>query len=478
MRNRCVLTSLFTWLIWSLPLCASDSHMLLTIYNQNFGIVRDQRKVHVTKNPDTIIFDNVAGQIEPTSAYFQSLTDPHATVLEQSYAYDLISTDKLLQKYMHQPLNISLKDGSHYNGNLLHFDTYQLVLQEGDKGNLSMIPRENNVKEIHFNAHPQGFFSRPSLIWNIAPTILGDQWVETTYQTAGLNWQANYNALLDSEEEKMHLQGSVTLSNESGATYKDAELKLIAGEPKKAMPQPMGLFATNNAFSKRQVPSAFHEEAFFEYHLYTLNRPITLVNNQTKYIPLFEALDVPVKKQFVYEGAPQHVVWRTEPITDANFGISEEGNEKIQVFIEFKNSLDAHLGMPLPEGVVRLYKKDPADQVLEFIGEDMMHHTPKDKKVRLNIGNAFDLVGHRKRIDFQVDLGRRMMTETFEIELQNAHNTPVEVLVKEFLYRWNTWEILSSTIPYEKKSAHTIQFHVPVEKNSEQIFTYTVRYNW
>lgn len=481
MRTRFFLT-IFTCLIrasyasdTTTPQRSDLPQTALTVYNQNFGFVKDRRKVHVKSNPDTISFDNIAQQIEPASVRFRSLTDPHATLLEQYYAYDLTSSDKLLQKYIDKPLTVALKDGSHYTGMLLRFDTQELILQDDDKNALTMIPREHNVKDIQFSPL-QDFFNRPTLVWYIATDTLGDQWVEASYQTTGLNWQANYNALLHSEETKMDLQGFTTLTNESGATYRDAALKLVAGKTHQNTPRPVAMMSANTTFSK-QRDLAFQEKTFSEYHLYTLNRPITLVNNQTKQIQLLEALDVPVKKLFIYEGAAQRTIWHTQPLTDASVG-TEEGNENVQVFIEFTNALENHLGMPLPEGTVRLYKTDSADQMAEFIGEDVIQHTPKDKKVRLAIGNAFDLTGARKRIDFQVDIGRHMMTEEFEIKLENAQDTPVEILVKEPLYRWNTWDILSSTFPYERYDASTIQFHVPMEKNSKQTLTYTVRYTW
>lgn len=499
MQNHYVLSGLLALFVWnSLALSApfltsgsisalnatdsltlmepSMSHMpqiTLTIYNQNFGVVRDQRKVNIQHNPDTVLFDNVAQQIEAATIRFRSITDPRATLLQQHYTYDLTSADTLLQRYINKPLSISLKDGSHYKGTLLRFDAAQLTIQEEGKG-LTMIPREHNVKEIHFSSLPQQFFS-PSLIWSVASDALGDQWVEASYHTAGLNWQADYNALLHSNDTKMNLQGLVTLSNESGATYPNAQLKLIAGNVKKSAIQPMTMMASNT-FSKRQTLEAFHEESLFEYHSYTLDHPITIVNDQTKQIPLFETLDVPVKKVFVYEGASR-LYTHKDPITDANYG-NEEGNNNVQVTIELTNALSNHMGMPLPQGTVRFYQQGLVNEAPEFIGEDTINHTPKNETIRLSIGNAFDITGKRKRLDFQVDLGRRVMTETFEIHLQNRGDKPIEVLVKEPLYRWNTWEITSSSIPYEKYDANNIRFRAPVEQNGEKTMTYTVRYTW
>lgn len=477
MRTRFFLT-VFTCLIGASYATSQRSDLpqtALTIYNQNFGFVKDRRKVHVKSNPDTLFFDNIAQQIEPSSLRFRFLTDPHATLLEQYYAYDLISTDKLLQSCIDKPLTVSLKDGSHYTGTLLRFDAQELILQDADKNALTVIPREQNVKDIHFSPL-QDLFTRPTLVWSIATDTLGDQWVEASYQTTGLNWQANYNALLHSNDTQMDLQGFTTLTNESGATYRNVALKLVAGKTHQNAAPRLAMMSAGNAFSKQAGP-AFQEKNFSEYHLYTLNRPVTLVNNQTKQIQLLEAFDVPVKKLFIYQGAAKQTLWYTQPLTDASVGL-EEGNTNVQVFIEFTNALENHLGMPLPEGTVRLYQADSTDQATEFIGEDVIRHTPKDKKVRLAVGNAFDLTGERKRLDFQIDLGRRMMTEEFEIKLENAQDHPVEILVKEPLYRWNTWDILSSSLPYERYDASTIQFHVPMEKNSKQTLTYTVRYTW
>ena len=191
---------------------------------------------------------------------------------------------------------------------------------------------------------------------------------------------------------------------------------------------------------------------------------------------MLKTADVPVKKVFLYEGAPQFR-WYGGLVTDAGYG-SEEGNKKVNVIIEVKNSQDNHMGMPLPKGKVRLYKRDPADASLEFIGEDQIDHTPKDETVKLHIGDAFDIVGERKRTDFHVDTASHVMTESFEIRVRNHKTEPVEVLVKEPLYRWNNWEITQASHKWTKYDASTIHFPVKVDKDGEQVITYTVRYTW
>ena len=448
----------------------------LTIYNQNFGVVRERRNVEVKEKEGTVRFADVATQIDGTSVSFKSLTDPSATVLEQNYEYDLVSADKLLQKYIDKQIGVLSKDGSRYSGNLLSFDPNQLVIRQyGDKGDIVMVQRGDNVKDIQFSALPEGLITKPTLVWKLATEKIGQQLVEVMYQTGGINWQADYNAVLNAKDTALDLSGWVTVDNQSGATYKDAKLKLIAGDVRRVQP-PQQMYAVRALGAAEAKAPGFAEKAFFEYHLYTLGRPTTVAQNQTKQIELLKAADVPVKKVFLYEGAPQYRFYGGL-ISDANYG-SQDLNKKVNVIIEVKNSKDNHMGMALPKGKVRLYKRDEADAALEFIGEDEIDHTPKDETVKLHIGDAFDIVGERKRTDFHVDTGRHEMTESFEIRLRNHKDVPVEVLVKETLFRWSNWEITQSSAKWTKYDANTIHFPVKVDKDGEQVITYTVRYTW
>jgi hypothetical protein len=444
----------------------------LTIYNQNFGVVREKRIVEVPDKTSTIRFADVAAQIDGTSVSFKSLTDPGAAVLEQNYEFDLVSADKLLQKYIDRNVTVLTKDGSRYAGALLSFDTNQLVIKQ--RGELAMIQRGDNVKDIGFEALPEGLITKPTLVWKIATEKPGRQLVEVAYQTGGINWQADYNAVLNAKDTLLDLSGWATVNNQSGGAYKDARLKLIAGDVRRVQPQRERSMSRMALAEGRAL--GFEEKAFFEYHLYTLGRPTTVAQNQIKQIELLKAADVPVKKVFLYEGAPQYRFFGGL-VTDAGYG-SEEFNKKVNVIVELRNSKDNHMGMALPKGKVRLYKGDEADAALEFIGEDEIDHTPKDELLRLQIGNAFDIVGERKRIDFKIDTAGHVMTESFEIRVRNHKDEPVTVLVKEVLYRWNTWEIVQASHKWTKYDANAIHFPVNVAKDGEQVITYTVRYTW
>ena len=326
----------------------------LTIYNQNFGVVREKRKVDVPERIGLVRFTDVASQIDGTSVQFKSLTDPNATVLEQNYEYDLVSADKLLEKYIDKQIAVLTKDGSRYSGNLLSFDANQLVIRQNlDKaevqqnpGGIVMVQRGDNVKDIQFGALPEGLITKPTLVWKLATEKVGQQLIEVAYQTAGINWQADYNAVLNAKDTALDLGGWVTINNQSGATYKDAKLKLIAGDVRRVQLQQGYAFGAMRKMAMPQATTAgFEEKAFFEYHLYTLGRPATVAQNQTKQIELLKAADVSAKKVFLYEGAPQYHFYGGL-ISDAGYG-SEEGNKKVNVIIEVKNSKDNHMGMPL-----------------------------------------------------------------------------------------------------------------------------------
>ncbi len=460
----------------------TDEGVALTIYNQNFAVVRETRKMEIKQKSDTLRFTDVAAQIDGTSVHFKSLTDTAATVLEQNFEYDLVSADKLLQKYIDKSLTVLTKDGSRYYGNLLSFDPGQLVLRQyGEKGDVVMIQRGDNVKDIQFSALPDGLITKPTLVWLVSTKKTGSHLVEVAYQTTGLGWQADYNAVLDAKDSHLDLNAWVTINNRSGATYKDARVKLMAGDVRRIQPPRSALYkarAMNALMADADGGGAgFEEKAFFEYHLYTLQRTATVGQNQTKQIELLKTADVPVKKVFLYDGLPSHIRYYGGTQMDGGYG-NEPCNKKVNVIVEIKNSKDNHMGMPLPKGKVRLFKRDDADGSLEFIGEDQIDHTAKDETMKLKVGDAFDVVGDRKRTDFRVDRAKHEMTETVEISVRNRKAEPIEVLVKESLYRGANWEILNPSHPFKKFDAQTIHIPVKLDKESEQTVTYAVRYTW
>jgi hypothetical protein len=444
----------------------------LTIYNQNFGLVKDRRALNLKKGVNDIRFSDVASQIEPTSVHFKSLSDPQGCLIEeQNYEYDLVSADKLLQKYLDKKIKIATKDDKVYEGSLMSYDGAQIVVKS-DSG-LSMVARQENIREISFPELPEGLITKPTLMWQIGNDKAGEHLSEVSYLTQGITWNADYVVVVDKDDRKIDLSGWVTIDNRSGATYKDASLKLIAGDVHRVQPKAK-LMVYDNLVRTEEKSAApqFVEKAFFEYHLYSLQRKTTVKDNQTKQISLLSAADVPVKKLFIYDPV-DYFGWNWYYYED-NQTTKEQ---KIKVKLELTNSKQNNLGMPLPKGKVKVYKKD-TDESLQFIGEDEIDHTPKDEKIKLYLGDAFDVVGERKKMNYRENHDGHWAEETFEISLRNHKETAIEVNIIEHLWRYTNWKIIVKSHEFTKKDAQTIEFKVPVAANGETKLTYTVKYWW
>jgi hypothetical protein len=440
----------------ALSVWGEERNISLTIYNQDLALVKDTRDLSFVSGRNEIKFSEVAEKIDPTSVHFQVLSAPEKIyLLEQNYQYDLVSSDKILEKYLDKNIQILTKDGKFYEGVLLSYAPDNLTLRE--KENSIRIVNRAQVIDLSFPKLPEGLITRPTLVWLLDSKIQGKQKTEVSYLTNGINWHAEYVAVADKDDKNLELSGWVSIDNRSGTTYPDAKLKLIAGEVhlvQEVQPPPMykGVLALERATA---APPTFEEKPFFEYHLYTLQFPSTVKDNEIKQISLFPNSTVKVNKIYVYDGA-------REP-------------KKVKVNLEFKNSKEEGLGIPLPKGKIRVYKVD-VDKSMEFVGEDQINHTPKDEKVRVYVGDAFDIVGERTRINFQ-KISDNVMEETYQIKLRNHEDEKVEVTVVEHLYPYTNWEILENNFKYEKKDASTIEFKIPLEKNQEQIVNYRVRYS-
>ncbi len=455
------------------PIAAAKSAGVdLTVYNQNVALVKDKRTLALKSGMNEVRFSDVAAQIDPTSVQFNSLNDPSGTrVIEQNYAYDIVGSQKILQKYLDQSISLVTEDGTKYSGKLLS-GSDDVILQ-GDDGQVTTV-KLARVREVKFPQLPGGLITKPTLIWLVNSSRDGNQDAQVTYLTNGINWKSNYVAVVDAKDTGMNLNGWVTVDNQSGATYEDARLKLVAGDVRRVTPQPAALDgALRQPSATKAAEAQFVQQDFFEYHLYSLQRPTTIQNRQTKQIEFTNAANVGINKMFVYDGG-RNFRFYSYPIIDSGYGRSTE--TKVAVMIEFKNSETNKLGIPLPKGTVRVYKAD-ADGGNQFIGEDNIDHTPKDEMIRLNIGNAFDVVGERTQTKFN-KISDRVIEETFQIKIRNHKKEAVEVRVVERLYRWSNWQILNSNQDYAKLDAQTIEFRVKVAPDGEGVVNYTVRYNF
>ncbi len=446
-----------------------------------YALVRDDREMKIKQGRSQLAFTDVAALIDPTTVTFSSLTDPATRVLEQNFQFDLVSTQKLLLKFIDRQITVDKPNGNSVTpitGTLLSA-TDGIVLR-GNDGSIYSLPTYTSVR---FPDLPGGLNTRPTLVWDIQSPAGGNHKTRVTYQTGGITWWADYNLIFnegaDANSGLLDLSAWVSIINQSGATYADAKLKLIAGEVNRVQPEMDQRVRREVMMKAAEAPAdvaGFAQKDFFEFHLYTLGRTTTLPNNSTKQIELFDqAKQIPAKKVLVYYGAVQPYFYPS-PYTDRNMGV--ETNKKVDVYLEFKNDKQFGLGVPLPAGRLRVSQLDKADGSLEFIGEDTIDHTPKDEQVRVKLGSAFDVVGERRQVNFSVDTAAKWMEEEIEVKLRNHKSQPVDVVVKENLYRWSNWKILTQTHKYDKEDARTISFPVKVAKDGETVVRYRVRYTW
>ena len=448
-----------------------------------YAVVRQQRDITLNRGRNNIRFSDVAAYIDPTTVMFESLTDPGGTsVLEQNFQFDLVNQEKLLQKYIDQTVKVDQLRGNSvetFTGTLL--STSGGMILKRDDGSVQLLPTNTGVT---LPSLPGGLITRPTLVWDISAQKGGSHRTRVSYQTTGITWWTDYNLTYSEGASanacKLDIGAWVSIINQSGASYPEAKLKLIAGDVQRARPagRSYDAPAARGSMAMEAKAAGFEEKAFFEYHLYTLGRPTTLPDNSTKQIELFPAArDVPCEKTLVYYGLmPGSYGYGASPITDRNYGV--QSNRKVDVYLGFKNSQDHNMGMPLPSGRIRVSKVDDADKTLEFIGENVIDHTPKNEKVLIKLGSAFDVIGERRQVDFRIDTSRKSMAEDIEIKLRNQKQEPVTVIVKENLYRWINWQITSKTHDFEKQDARTIQFPVKIAAGGEVTLRYSVQYTW
>ena len=439
---------------------AERTDVAVTAYNNGLALIRDARALALPEGELELKFQDVPEQIRPETVSLRSLAKPGSiTIYEQNYEYDLINPQKLMEKYVGRQvrlINFSLEIG---------FKEVEAVLLSNNNGPVYQVGEDiylGHPGNVVLPEIPENLIAKPSLIWRIGNT-LPKQTLEATYLTNGVTWKADYVLTLPAEEKVMDLAGWVTLDNQSGATYANARLKLVAGDVNvvrgyggaEFRTKPMALGAV---MADGVMPQ---EESFAEYHLYTMPRRTTLKQNQSKQLALLNAAGVTYKKKYEYRG---NVRFYHEPVPPMK-------EEHVSVFVEFKNEDENRLGIPLPAGIMRIYQED-SEGMLQFAGEDRIKHTPKDETVSLRMGKAFDIIGERVQTDFE-RVAPNVHECAFEITLRNHKEEDVVVDVVEPIP--GDWRILEKSQDFEKKDAHTAIFHVPVPVDGETRVTYRAR---
>jgi hypothetical protein len=445
---------------------ASDRQSVnITVYNSNLGLVRETRRVTLPSGHVALRFADVTAQIKPETVHLASLLSPAAIrILEQNYQYDLLNPGKLLDKFVGKQITLVLR---RYQNNTESFEPVQATLLSNNAGqvwriNGQIVINPTNIAEMRFPDVPKNLVATPTLVWDIENRETAAQTLEASYLTNGMNWRADYVLVVNADDTKGDVQGWVTLMNSSGATFEDARLQLVAGDVNRVSQERE--YALAGAMAKRDMnESQFQEQGFFEYHLYTMQRPTTIRDNETKQVSLLEAAGFDVKKEFVVNGQRYYYTSYNNP--------GQPIKEKVGVFIQFRNAQQNKLGMPLPAGTIRLYKKDTNGNQ-QFIGEDKIDHTPKDEDVRVKVGDAFDIVAERKQTDYKV-IARNVYEYAYEIKIRNHKDVPVNIIVNEPI--GGDWEMISSSFEAKKTAAFAAQFNVPVAKDGEATLSYRVR---
>ncbi|MDX2148267.1 MAG: DUF4139 domain-containing protein [Planctomycetota bacterium] len=446
-----------------------------------FAIIRREQDMQLAGGVSVVRLTDVAALIDPTSVLFQSLTAPDAvSVLEQNFEFDLVSSQRLLEKYLDREIGVVVQRGDQQDvvrGTLLS-TSGGLVLRTNGGG----VRVLSSWQELQLPALPDGLLTRPTLVWRVNADQAGEHRARIAYETKGIAWWADYNLVFregkDANTGELDVSAWVSILNQSGATYEDAKLKLVAGSVNRApVPQSRGVYAAAARMELAEDGSGFDQKAFFEYHLYTLGRPTTIADDSTKQIELFPSVTgVPCEKILLYSGLDASEWFYEGPMLDENLGV--QSKKDVDVYLRFKNVKEQGMGMPLPAGRIRVSQLDQSDQSLEFVGEDVIRHTPRNEEVLVKLGKSFDVVGERTRLEFRIDHGRRWMEEVYQIEIRNQKAEPVSVIIQERLLRWSQWEITDKSQDFKKLDSRTIHFPVRVNPEGKAQVKYTVRYTW
>lgn len=479
----------------------------LTIYNDNFAVVRTTVDLKLTPGLNDVTTTKVTTQLEPDSVVLrnppsQGSAGRAATfrILEQNYDSGVVTQEWLLEKFEGKTIDFQMAPAQtavNAAGTPVSVPAQTVkgkIIRAGQQGSQPLVEVNGEMRfqlpgTPLFPASTDGLLLKPTLRWQIESDKAQSFGAELAYITGGFSWQATYNVIAPeatdvTSEQQADVLGWVTINNQSGTDFSAARIKLMAGDVAKIQQQ--GRTAGRNQVLMASAMSTGFDQlapvtqkAFDDFHLYDLNRTVELRDREIKQVQFLNASGVTLSRSYLYDGAQEDrqplSSYGNNIITQQNYGLS--GNTKVRVLQEFKNTLANHLGIPLPSGRLRLYRRD-SDGQIEFVGESMIPHTPTEDKVKIVTGNAFDVKGSRTQTDFHINQGGYILDETFQIKLTNQKPQPVTVVVVEHLYRCENWQITDKSSDYTKTDSHTIQFPIQVPAKGESSLSYSVRYSW
>lgn len=435
------------------PAARAESAIELTVYNNDLALVKELRAIELARGIQEYTFTGVPERLLPETVHFRSLRDPEGTrVIEQNYRYDLLDRSALLERYRGQTVR-ALVDGEWRTARLLAAGN---PTESQPLGRILEIDGEIHIEGFVLPALPAGLLLEPSLVWLLDAAQAGRHEVELSYLSEGISWRADYVAVAG-EKDVLDLTGWVTLDNRSGKAYPEARLKLVAGDVNR-VPRPGPRLAKGmEAMALAADRGGFAQEQFFEYHLYTLGRPTTVLDKEQKQVELLRVAGLPAQRKYVFRSDS----WQEDAEPRA-----------VAVTLEFANDEDSGAGLPLPKGTVRVYQADAGGQ-LQFAGEDEIPHTPEGERVRLKLGDAFDIRG--ERLQTAIDQrGNRIVSRSFQITLRNHKDSAIRVEVVEDTPAWQEWSVRGASHEYDKRSTRQLVFDVPVPAKGEAVLTYTL----
>ena len=475
---------------------AADTAPALTIYNQNFFVARERLPMDLKAGLNHVDFAGIAAHLEPDSVILRDPSGRALQILEQSYRNDPISQELLLSFYEGKTIDFLVSRGdkqevikgkiirSGYVPSAAYANGYQQVNYGQPLVEIDGVLRFGLPGQPLFPALTGDSILKPTLSWLLETSDPGKFDAEISYVSGGMNWQADYNLVVSDKSngkfDVLDMIGWITMRNQSGKTFENADIKLLAGDVNKLQENTVSgrVYAAAKAADEAAMQPVVREKSFDEFHLYTLQRPTTLRDQETKQVEFVRATSIHAQRLYIYDGArtDQYGYYNPEQIrNEPSYGTAS--NPKVWVMEEFKNADANHLGIPLPKGKLRFYRRD-TDGHLEFVGENTIDHTPKDETIRVYTGNAFDVVGERKRTNFHVDSSHNWMEESFEIKVRNHKKEPVNVRVVEHLYRWSNWKLIEQSQSSTKTDAQTAEFPVTIAPDGESVVSYTVHYSW
>lgn len=466
----------------------------LTIYNQNFFVARETVPLDLKPGINRVDFVGTAAHIEPDSVILRDPAGRALQILEQNYRNDPISQELLLSFYEGKTIEFLVQPGQVVKGKVIrsgyvpsysYGQNYQQPAYTQPIIEVDGVLRFGLPGQPLFPALSEDSTLKPKLSWLLETDKPGKSDAELSYVSGGMNWHADYNLVVSDKENGglnlVDLVGWITMQNQSGKTFENARVKLMAGDVNKLIDvgaaNGVMLAAKSRAMAEDAMAPVVREKSFDEFHLYTLQHSTTLHDQETKQVEFARATGVRSQRLYIYDGVTRENIYYYpgQVQQDPNYGT--QSNAKVWVMQEFKNSEANHLGIPLPKGRLRFYRRD-TDGHLEFVGENQIDHTPKDETLRIYTGNAFDVAGERKRTNFHVESREHWIDESYEIHVRNHKKDTVNVRVVEHLYRCNNWKLTAQSDDSKKKDAQTVEFPVNIKPDGEAVVTYTVHYTW